>query len=88
MDKEMMKTMVFIFCALLVIIFIVAASGMLDKRSEDLRSRAEFICWQNGYLNGADKVTEYSGMINFTCKGDKLVVYMKDNGGRIYGKID
>ena len=70
--KELIKTILIIALVLVVMIFILFSAGVMDKTGDKIRSRAEFVCWDNGYFGGVDHFQHYGRAYVFTCKTDDL----------------
>jgi hypothetical protein len=91
LNKDVATTLIFIFGALLVIIFILGSMGVLDKSEEEIRSVAEFVCWQHGYMNGADSVVKdkiRKDAYIFTCKEGTFDINFSSGRGIIIGTLD
>lgn len=78
MDKQLSLGIIFILIIAVITMVLLAAFGVLDNSKAEAESRAEFICWSQGYLGGIDKFESIHCdnciyLFNFTCKTNGIV---------------
>jgi hypothetical protein len=71
-QKEFTITMIFILAIVVVLMIVMTSSGLFDEKSSQFRSRAEFICWSNGYFAGVDTFAAAEEGFLFSCKNSSF----------------
>ena len=87
--NQVVFTVSIIIGVLFFLMFIFFSLNMMDKEYEQMMSRAEFICWNNGYFNGVDELAKLGiGKYGFTCKGAAFEYVFAIGEGIIYGDLE